>query len=332
MSKRSPEEIIVLALCAMSLSALFPFAIIHLWRGEYVSFLVEAVGAIFAFTSVCYVYKSHKYQLVGFLLAVVSVSGMAINVYTLGERAIYFLYPVYLCAFLVTPARYALPLCLMVLAIISFKLLPSLSLFDYSKISISLVATILFAYVFVSQRNRQRDMLTKLSSEDALTGAGNRRGLHAKIDQLVAMYARNNEAMSLILLDLDNFKTLNDSEGHQAGDRVLRKVSRIIESRIRVTDSLFRYGGDEFVVLASRANLEVATSLAEEVRNLIVEKLPKFETPITVSIGVAQYRTGEQPESWLRRADDAMYQAKSAGKNLVIHEPLMAAVGMEGAS
>lgn len=331
MSKRPPEEIIVLALCAMSLCALFPFSITHLLRGELAAFLVEAGGGIFALASFCYVLKSRRYQLVGFLYAVISLFGMASIVYSLGERAVYFVYPVFVAAFLVTHARFALPLCIAAFAIVTLRLTSDLSLFEYSKIAVSLVGTTLFTYVFVTQRNRQRDMLTRLSAEDALTGAGNRRGLHAKLDLLVAMYARNNEAMSLILLDLDNFKALNDREGHQAGDKVLKQVSRIIESRIRVTDSLYRYGGDEFVVLASRANLETAKGLAEEIRTLIVEKLPQFDTPITVSIGVTEYQTGESPDAWLSRADGAMYHAKSSGKNLVAHALADVELGLSGA-
>ncbi|MDX1490718.1 MAG: GGDEF domain-containing protein [Pseudohongiellaceae bacterium] len=320
MSKRPPEEAIVLTMCAICLMALAPFALIRFLRGDYLTFVVDGLGAVFALVSIIYILKTHNFRLVGFFLAFVSLFGMAVNVYALGARDIYFLYPIFISSYLVTSPRVALSMCSGVILVISLRLIPELSLFEYAKILFSLLACVVFAYVFATQRNRQRDMLTKLSTEDALTGAGNRRGLHARVDQLVASYGRNNEDMALILLDLDNFKQLNDREGHQAGDRILKQVSRIIESRIRVTDSHYRYGGDEFIILASRANLETATQLAEEIRQLIVEQLPAFQTPITVSIGVAQYRTGEKPDAWMSRADKAMYSVKSSGKNAVSYD------------
>jgi diguanylate cyclase (GGDEF)-like protein len=320
MSKRAPEEVIVIAMCAVAASGLLPFALMRFLRGDLTVFWVDILGGLLSLWGMCYVLKSHNYRLVGFIVAFASVSGMSINVYTLGESDVYFLYPVFVATCLVTSPRLALALCMTAIGIISVRLIPDIALFDYTKIVGSLTACIIFAYIFATQRNRQRDMLTKLSSEDALTGAGNRRALHTRIDQLVATHARNNESMSLILLDIDNFKQINDLEGHQVGDTVLRAVSNIIESRIRVTDSHYRYGGDEFVVLATRADLETASQLAEEIRHLIVEQLPRYQVPITVSIGVAQYRTNEKQDAWLNRADKAMYKAKSSGKNLVAHE------------
>jgi len=133
----------------------------------------------------------------------------------------------------------------------SFALFPVLSLFDFAKFFLSVLGCILFAYAFAQQRNRQRDQLLQLSTEDPLTGAGNRRALNKKLDQLVATYRRTAMPMSAILLDLDNFKAINDAQGHATGDAVLRCVCDTIGARIRLTDSLLRFGGDEFVVLAS---------------------------------------------------------------------------------
>jgi len=331
MSKRPPEEVIVIAMCAVSASGLLPFAMMRLLRGDITVFWIDFIGGLLALWGMYYVLKSHNYRLVGFMVAFVSLSGMAINVSTLGERDVYFLYPVFIATCLVTSPRLALAMCMAVIGIVSVRLISDVSLFDYAKIVGSLTACVVFAYIFGTQRNRQRDMLTKLSSEDALTGAGNRRALHTRIDQLVATHARNNEAMSLILLDIDNFKQLNDCEGHQAGDAVLKALSGIIQSRIRMTDSHYRYGGDEFVVLAARADLKTASRLAEEIRNLVVLQLPAYQVPITVSLGVAQYRTNEKPDAWLSRADRAMYSAKTSGKNLVIDEQT-AELNLGGAS
>jgi diguanylate cyclase (GGDEF)-like protein len=156
-----------------------------------------------------------------------------------------------------------------------------------------------------------------LSTEDPLTGAGNRRALNKKLDQLVATYRRTAMPMSAILLDLDNFKIVNDAGGHAAGDEVLRRVADIIATRIRLTDNLYRFGGDEFVVLATSATGETAAKLAEDIRDLVARALADIALPVTASLGVAEYIADESVEHWLARADKAMYKAKASGKNTV---------------
>lgn len=123
--------------------------------------------------------------------------------------------------------------------------------------------------------------------------------------------------MAAIMLDLDNFKVVNDRKGHAMGDQVLRSVAETISARIRLTDSLYRYGGDEFVVLASSATRETARNLAEELRSLIAESLEALNLPVTVSLGVAECSLDEAGNDWLARADGAMYLAKQRGKNQV---------------
>lgn len=147
---------------------------------------------------------------------------------------------------------------------------------------LSVLGCILFAYAFANQRNRQRDLLMQLSTEDPLTGAGNRRALHKKLGQLVASHRRTAEPMCAILLDLDNFEIINDKKGHATGDEVLRNVADTITARIRLTDGLYRSGGDEFVVLATSATGVTAITLAEEIRELIAAVLAKLELPGSV--------------------------------------------------
>ena len=127
--------------------------------------------------------------------------------------------------------------------------------------------------------------------------------------------------MSLILIDIDNFKTLNDRHGHAGGDAVLRKIAEVMSALTRETDLLARYGGEEFALLASQTDFDGATALAEKIRMgvsetkfVVAEGRPKMR--VTVSIGVSTYR-GDRTQ-FFNDADQALYEAKGAGKDCVI--------------
>ena len=317
MKTRTNEEIIVLLLSIICILGLFPFAILRFLRGEYIVAAVDSIGFIASSLVVIYVYRTRKAHHVGQLLAALALFGMVVNVFLLGPADLYFLYPVIIATFFLASARLALAMTLTALIGVSIALMQFVGLFEFAKLSLSLLACILFAYVFANQRNQQRDQLLQLSSEDPLTGAGNRRALFKRIEQLIASHKRTGEPMSAILLDLDNFKNVNDRFGHIAGDTVLKRVVATTAKRIRATDSLYRYGGDEFIILAISSTEHTACKLADDIRALVASELASSEESITVSIGVAEYGQGETAVQWLERADKAMYSAKDAGKNVV---------------
>jgi diguanylate cyclase (GGDEF)-like protein len=317
MKNRSNEEIIVLVLCIISMLGLLPFAILRFSRGDFLVAAVDAIGFVAASLGFFYVYRTRSIHYAGVLLAGVALCGMVVNVFMLGPADIYFLYPVIIATFFLASSRLALGLTLSALVAVSIALIQYVDWFDFVKLFLSLLACILFALVFANQRNRQRDTLLQLSSEDPLTGAGNRRALHKRMEQLIASHKRTGEPMASILLDLDNFKNVNDQFGHITGDAVLQRVAATVTDRIRATDNLYRYGGDEFIILAISSTEETACTLADDIRQLVEQELAVFEGSITVSIGVAEYRQEETAIQWLERADKAMYGAKDAGKNSV---------------
>lgn len=317
MRTRSSEEIIVLLMCAICMLGLFPFAMLRFWRGDLLVGAVDSIGFLASSLVFVFVYRTRRTLLAGQWLAGLALCGMVLNVFLLGPADLYFLYPVIIATFFLASSRLALGLTLIALLAVSIALLRFVDWFDFAKLFLSLLASILFAYVFANQRNQQRDMLLQLSSEDSLTGAGNRRALYKRIAQLIASHKRTGEPMSTILLDLDNFKNVNDRLGHIAGDAVLKRVVATATGRIRATDNLYRYGGDEFIILAISSTEPTACKLAEDIRALVAQDLADLEVAITVSIGVAEYRQNETATQWLERADKAMYGAKSAGKNHV---------------
>ena len=189
---------------------------------------------------------------------------------------------------------------------------------EFGRFFSSMLGCVLFSYAFATIRNRQRDELLHLSTKDSLTGAGNRRAMDQKMAELIEGFKRSHTVVSMLLLDLDRFKEINDSQGHALGDQILREVTSVIEARIRTTDALFRYGGDEFVVLVPNSNLEHALGVAEDLRELVEAHGAMTGTGVSISIGVAEYRQDQLPAEWLKSADNALLEAKRKGRNQVL--------------
>lgn len=161
------------------------------------------------------------------------------------------------------------------------------------------------------------EALERLAVTDALTGLSNRRGGDQDIAAEISRAKRQGTPLSCILLDIDNFKTVNDTYGHQAGDFLLREVGALLRNTLRAYDILVRWGGDEFLIVLPGVLLEGARGLAERVR-FAVEALPlQGLGSITVSAGVAAIDRNYDFDSVLARADRQLYQAKGSGRNRV---------------
>jgi len=159
--------------------------------------------------------------------------------------------------------------------------------------------------------------LESLSATDPLTGALNRARLASMVDVEMSRAMRSGQPVALIMLDIDHFKLVNDVHGHLTGDAVLTEFVARIRKRTRATDSVFRWGGDEFVVLATSVGYRGGAALAEGLRQTIAAAPFGAVESITASLGVTEYKQGESAENWFRRTDDALYVAKSKGRDRI---------------
>lgn len=163
----------------------------------------------------------------------------------------------------------------------------------------------------VSHRHHEREQLQRLATQDHLTGLLNRRGLLAALTDAAGRVRRLGEEAALLIFDLDDFKRVNDAQGHQAGDEVLIDLAKVLRAALRSSDVAARYGGDEFAVLLPRASAGSAEAIGEGLREAIAEAhlgCPGY--PISASVGVTAIRAGDTAESVIARADEAMYRAK----------------------
>ena len=166
--------------------------------------------------------------------------------------------------------------------------------------------------------NAYQRRLEKLASTDKLTGLYNRQAFDTILDLAVREARRRKTPLSLIMFDIDRFKLVNDSYGHLPGDEVLKHIVRTSEHQVRESDTLCRWGGEEFLILLKECSQEDAYAVAEKIRLAVMSAPTEYNgvpIPATVSLGVAQFHSQETREMLLDRVDSALYEAKRAGRN-----------------
>jgi len=169
---------------------------------------------------------------------------------------------------------------------------------------------------------RALDQLEQAAATDRLTGAWNRRRFEEAVLPEIALAHRRREPLTLIMFDLDHFKRVNDTFGHSAGDAVLAGTAQTVRKHLRASDSLVRWGGEEFLVMAPATRLEGAMGLAEKLRSAVAAIEFPGVGQVTMSLGVAEYALGEALGEWIERSDQALYQAKADGRNRVCPAPM----------
>ena len=170
----------------------------------------------------------------------------------------------------------------------------------------------------MTSREEIEKQLLKLATQDRLTGVFNRHKWEEQIENQINMASRGEYQFSLLILDVDYFKQVNDQHGHQVGDQLLKFLATQLQQQIRTTDMLFRIGGEEFAIITPTQNDEQAYQLAERLHAHINElsdpNVPKF----TVSFGVTSYKSQDSSSTIFNRADKALYEAKAQGRNCII--------------
>jgi len=161
------------------------------------------------------------------------------------------------------------------------------------------------------ERRRMLESAAAIALTDPLTGLANRRAWEEELRREVARAARNSHRLALVMLDLDHFKQVNDTRGHQAGDTVLAEAAASWRTAVRTTDFLARYGGDEFAMLLPDCPAEYGETVLERIRTVI-------PPGCSCSAGIAYWNGDESAEALLARADAALYEAKRAGRNTAI--------------
>jgi len=182
------------------------------------------------------------------------------------------------------------------------------------------IMTIL-AYIYEDVLLRSYREVSRLAITDQLTGLYNRRYILKKLEEEIERAKRYGTGLCVILLDVDNFKSINDEYGHDMGDKVLKGIAHLLKENTRNIDTVGRIGGEEFVIICPGTDVIGGKIVAEKIRGLVEELQVSVLPKISISVGVAVFRGDENPEELLKKADIALYEAKRSGKNKVVIFP-----------
>jgi diguanylate cyclase (GGDEF)-like protein len=191
---------------------------------------------------------------------------------------------------------------------------------DGDKIQLGVTTTIKFTFTDDLEEEYQR-RLVEAALRDPLTGLYNRRHFDERLGAELSAARRHGTPLTLMIVDVDHFKNINDTHGHLAGDAVLKQVADVLQAAMRKEDIVARFGGEEFVVIARSTDLEGARRFAERIRGQIEQRVCNFEQlelKVTASIGIAELDADGGAQDLLDAADRALYQAKAGGRNAIV--------------
>jgi diguanylate cyclase (GGDEF)-like protein len=322
----APRDRLMAALAAVGVVFLVPFGVHDLLRGRYpLAAAIAVVVAMLAVDAIA-IYRSKSPPIPYALLLVPIAAAITISLRTQGVIGAFWCYPAVLFFFFVLPRWPANACSIALLADATLMVHRYLGVRITVRFAVSLAMTIVIINIIQSIIRDLQGRLLLLAITDPLTGAFNRRHMDGRLAEAIQIARRSGRPVTALMIDIDHFKRVNDERGHEAGDAVLQGLVALVNERSRQIDLMFRMGGEEFVLLLPATGEAEAARLAEELRASIAGAPLLGGRPVTVSIGVAELRPDDNRESWVKRADDAMYKAKEAGRNRVARSTAAAAI------
>ncbi|MET0893901.1 MAG: GGDEF domain-containing protein [Pseudoxanthomonas sp.] len=310
----SQLRIITLLGSATSLT-LSLFAVYRLATGRWPAAAIDLTIALLIGGTVVHALRSGRAVGAGAFLCVVNSIGCAIACAIIGATAAPWIYLVLMTNFFITGARQAIAFNLLLSAIV--LLLPGMYAQQIDRVSAAVTAALvtLFAYLFALRVSSDHQQLEELASLDALTGLSNRRMMENALDEALQERRIGERHYGLLIIDIDHFKEVNDTYGHAAGDAAIADLAAILKFEMRRHDRVYRFGGEEFVVLLVVDDHAGLRAASERLRQAVRNGLRGPGGRITVSLGGAMIGDEERWQDWFSLADTALYQAKNGGRD-----------------
>jgi diguanylate cyclase (GGDEF)-like protein len=317
MIKRGVSEKVLLSLNLLGSISIFPFAILRWQEGDITLAIIDGIISITLLGFFSYIYITRKTAVIKILNALFLAIALLTSIAIKGQSQVFWVAPTMLAIHYLVPVKHAKYINIVLLSIMLIIVFPHTDLVSFVTILSTTSLTASLAFVMFRAYNNKQHELTRHATIDPLTTSGNRRLLETKLSEVVAKQSRKQYSICLILLDVDGFKGINDKYGHAAGDQILISVCDLVKEHTRVLDSLYRYGGDEFIIAPLSMDFKTAKKLAEKLRHIVENHKFIHDIKLTLSIGVSEYQIGDTPESWISRADVSLYKAKNNGRNKV---------------
>lgn len=301
---------------------LFPFAIFSFFQGRNLAAaLMLFVVCIALINSISLHYKKRK-LIPYFFFFVVKLSTQLYAIFVLGYVTVFWSFPFAFIIFFVQPLKQARVMAIVMATTLIWSVFYKFEVDLASRYALTLMMLMLFCDVFVRILIIMESRLTELAIRDPLTNAYNRRYMNTCLETTIEETRRDFGPACLIVLDVDHFKKINDEHGHSAGDVALEKLVDHLNNSKRKLDYVFRIGGEEFALILRNTSLRQGIQFAEKLRASVEEAKLIEDQVITISLGVAEYKTGETDDEWLKRADENLYTAKYKGRNRVCPEEI----------
>lgn len=295
-----------------------PGAVYIFWTGyQVLAVLVTVLLGVFVLNG--YALSARRYTgpaMAVFVVALMAVIGLCLV--QRGVTGVFWTFPGVLLINFLSFGRAAKVYTVIYFVYVSAIMVYMLELSVSTRAVIGLGVTIVITNIFLEIIDKLQKRLAEQSAIDPLTSALNRREMDTILQDAIERKRRTNVPASLLVLDIDEFKSVNDTFGHAVGDHVLKELAALIMRRRRQMDKLFRLGGEEFMVFLPDTPGEGAVVLAEELRRLVADTKLIDGRTITISIGITELEPGETIDPWIKRGDDALYIAKQAGRNQTV--------------
>lgn len=291
------------------------FAVYRAGQGQWTAAGIDAAIVALIGGAVVYAVRTGRSSGPGAFLCVNNSASCAVACCVIGPASLPWVYLVLMTNFFIAGARQAL--FFNVLLSVAVLLMPGMFLLPIDRVSAAVAAALvtLFAYLFALRVSSDHQELEELASLDVLTGLPNRRMMERALEDALRGRRGGTHGYGLVIIDIDHFKEVNDRFGHAAGDAAIADLATILKFEMRKQDRVFRFGGEEFVVLLCVDGHAGLRAAGERLRQAVRDGLRGPGGRITVSLGAAMVGDEERWQDWFSLADTALYQAKNSGRD-----------------
>lgn len=320
---------IVMVLGFVTVIFFSPFALFSLWRGQWIAAAFYALIVVLLSLNSYRLYCGHAMLVPPWIILNIIFVALVHSLSIRGVNALFWCYPTAFGILFLSKrpqARINMALFLSLLIPAAFYFVP---IDVAARFSVTFLMVCVSSDVLIGILSEFQNRLAALTLRDPLTNAYNRRYLMDCLEQTITTATQNAQSATLVTFDIDHFKNINDTYGHQAGDDALTGIVNIVDRLLDQqyqSDHIFRLGGEEFLVLLKNTSLPFGVIFAEEIRTRIAAAPLIASEQVTVSLGVTEYSAPEHIDTWLKRTDDNLYRAKAKGRNCVyasipLHDP-----------
>lgn len=310
----------LMTFAACSVLGILPFVAIRLFTGEPTKALLN-LGIVLAICAApAYAWRTGRVQRAAMVMGLVNTACCIAVTLVFDRQGLLWAYVAIVTNYFLLPRNWAMGLSVAMTGSLLAQPAIFITAVEMASFAATALLLSLFSYISAYRNERQQARLESLATRDPLTGAGNRRLMEEDLAAAILANQRQPTPMTLAILDIDHFKSVNDQHGHEAGDNVLVSLVRIVRAALRRSDRVYRFGGEEFVVILGGVGAREGTRILAGVHEVLSNQLRSPGGAISVSIGASVLEPGEDWTAWLGRADAALYRAKRGGRARLVFD------------